>query len=175
MNLESSQIVQTFAKTVAGVGIHLVCVLGNDTRFVFVDEANRIEVRHFDNNEAGLVLGQPAVKVTCITALGVNCVLLGCENGELLLFNCVEQNDYNHQAHPEAVSQVKSDPTRRLQFVVSGSDSGCVKLWYVSKTVPPSWSQIWSNDNVCPHPITALAFVPYSDDILIGSHGGEVC
>ena len=197
MNLKSSQVVETFATTEAGVGVRLVCILSDETRFVFVDQANRVELRDFNNKEAELLLDQPAVKVTCITTLGVDYVLLGCENGELLLFNLnVKQYMYEHQAHSEAVSQVKSDAASLLHFV-SGSASGWVKLWYVSKTresgrmsqninslfcclggttFTPLWSLVWSHDNVYPHPITALTFVPDSKDIVIGSfYGNKVC
>ena len=191
MILKSSQIVETFATTEAGVGVRLVCILSDETRFVFVDQANRVELRHFNSKEAELLLDQPAVKVTCITTLGVDYVLLGCENGELLLFNLnVKQYMYEHQAHSEAVSQVKSDAASLLHFV-SGSTSGCVKLWYVSKAresgstsqninsgakFTPLWSLVWSHDNVYPHPITALTFVPDSKDIVIGSfYGNKVC
>jgi WD40 repeat protein len=176
MNLDSFEVVQTPGKTEAGVGIRLVCILSDEARFVFVDEANRVELRDFNNKEAELLLDQPAVKVTSITTHGVDYVLLGCENGELLLFNLhVKQYKYKHQAHSEAVSQVESDPAGVIHFFVSGSASGCVKLWYVSKTVPPLWSQIWSHDDVYPHPITALAFVPHSEDIVIGSFDDKVC
>ena len=197
MNLTSCQVVETFTTTEAGVGVRLVCILSDETRFVFVDQANRVELRDFNNKEAELRLDQPAVKVTCITTLGVDYVLLGCENGELLLFNLnVKQYMYEHQAHSEAVSQVKSDAASLLHFV-SGSASGCVKLWYVSKTresgstsqninslfcslggakFTPLWSLVWSHDNVYPHPITALTFVPDSKDIVIGSfYGNKVC
>jgi WD40 repeat protein len=177
MNLESSKIVQTFAKTEAGVGIRLVSALRNHGKFVFVDEANRIELRTFNNNnEVGLELVQPDVQVTCITTLGLNYILLGCENGEVLLYDHVGHYEcYKHKAHSEAVSQVKSHPSSEFLFFVSGSASGSVKFWYVAKTVPPFWSQIWSHDNVHLHPITALAFVSNSEDIMVGSCGSEVC
>jgi WD40 repeat protein len=173
---DSRQLVEKFTTTEAGVGVRLVCILSDEARFVFVDQTNRVELRDLNNKEAELLLDQPAVKVTCITTFGVGYVLLGCENGELLLFNLhVKQYKYGHQAHSEAVSQVKSDPANLLHFV-SGSASGCVKLWYITETVPPWWSQVWSHDNVCPLPITALTFVPDSEDILIGSfYGNKVC
>ena len=196
-NFDSRQIVETFATTEAGVGVRLVCILRDEARFVFVDQANRVELRYFNNKEAALLLDQPAVKVTCITTYDVDYVLLGCENGELLLFNLHgKQYMYEHQAHSEAVSQVKSDAASLLHFV-SGSVSGCVKLWYVSKTresgstsqninslfcclggakFTPLWSLVWSHDNVYPHPITALTFLPDSEDIVIGSfYGNKVC
>ena len=176
MNWESYSAIKTFGTSEAGVGVRLVCILSDETRFVFVDQTNKVELRDFNNKEAELLLDQPAVKVTCITALGVDYVLLGCENGELLLFNLhVKQKNYKHQAHSEDVSQVKSDPASLLHFV-SGSASGGVKLWYVTETLPLLWSQIWSHDNVYPHPITALTFVPDSEDIVIGSsYGNKVC
>ena len=176
VNLESSNVVQTFANGQSGVGIRLVSVLRNDASFVFVDEANKVEFRNFDNG-AGLVLGQPAAKVTSVTPLGLNHILFGCENGELLLLDYFEgiNNEYKHQAHNEAVTQVKSHPSNDFLYFASGSASGSVKLWYVTKTVPPVWSQMWSHDNVHQHPITALTFVPHSEDVVSGSYGNEVC
>ena len=175
MNLESSQIVQVFEKTKDGAGIRLVSVLKDDTSFVFIDEANRVEIRTFNNNDAGLYVGQPDAKVISVTPLDSSCVLFGFDNGELSLFDYVEQHMHNHQAHPEAVTQLESRPKKSFLYFVSGSSSGSVKLWLVTKTIPPLWTEIWSHDNVHPHPITALAFVPDSQDILIGSYGSEVC
>ena len=176
MNLESSKIVQSFAKTEDGIGIRLVSVLRSHDSFVFVDEANRIELRTFNNNGVELQLGQPAVKVTCVTPLGLNYILFGYENGELLLYDYVEQYEYkHHEAHSGAVSQVESHPNNEFLVFISGYACGSVKFWYVAKTVPPFWRQIWSHDNVHPHPITALAFVPGFDDIVVGSYGNEVC
>ena len=177
MNLENSNIVQTFAKTEAGVGIRFVNVLSDDASFVFVDETNTIELRTFDNNKAGLVLGQPHVKVTCITTLGLDYVLIGCENGELLLFNLhLKQYQYKLHAHSEAVSQVKSNPRDIFLRFASGSVSGSVKLWRFVETVPPSFMAVWSHDNIHPNAITALAFVPNSEDIVIGScYDNKVC
>ena len=137
-----------------------------------------MELRTFDNNKAGLVLGQPHVKVTCITTLGLNYVLIGCENGELLLFNLhLKQYQYELHAHSEAVSQVKCN--RKDIFpnhFSSGSVSGSVKLWKFVETVPPSFMLVWSHDKIHPNAITALAFVPDSDDIVVGScYANEVC
>ena len=177
MDLKSFNVVQTFGETEAGVGIRLVSVLSDVAHFVFVDEANRVVLRTFNNKEAELVLDQPAVKVTCITTDGVNYVLLGCENGELLLLDIyATEYKYNHQAHSKAVSQVKSKRSGFLHLFVSGSAGGCVTLWSVSKTVPPLWSQMWSHDNVYPHSIADVAFVPHSEDIVIGScYDNKVC
>ena len=175
MNLESSQIVQVFEKTKDGAGIRLVSVLKDDASFVFIDEANRVEIRTFNNNDAGLYVGQPDAKVTSVTPLDLSCVLFGFDNGELSLFDYVEQHMHNHQAHSEAVTQLESRPKKSFLYFVSGSSSGSVKLWFVTKTSPPLWTEIWSHDNVHPHLITALAFVPDSQDILIGSYGNEVC
>ncbi len=177
MDLESSNIVQTFAKTEAGVGIRFVNVLSDDASFVFVDETDTIELRTFDNNEDGLVLGQPHVKVTCLTTLGLHYVLIGCENGELLLFNLhLKQHQYKLHAHSEAVSQVKSNPKDISLRFASGSVSGSVKLWKFVETVPPSFMLVWSHDKIHLNAITALAFVPDSDDIVIGScYDNKVC
>ena len=199
--MESSKIVQSFAKTEAGASIRFVCVLRDDARFVFVDETNIVELRHFDKTNfltrrkshfvetnivelrhfdkiEAIVLGQPVVKVTCITALSVNYIVVGCENGELVWFHLnVKQYKYIDQAHPEAVSQVNSDLRVRPSSLrlVSGSVRGSVKVWNVVRTVPLSRNPIWSHDNIHPDPITSLAFVPDSEDIVIGScHSREV-
>ncbi len=175
MNLDSSN--DTFAKTEAGVGIRFVNVLSDDANFVFVDETNTMELRTFDNNKAGLVLGQPHVKVTCITTVSLNYVLMGCGNGELLLFNLhLKQYQYKLHAHSEAVSQVKSNPKDISLRFASGSVSGSVKLWKFVETVQPSSMLVWSHDKIHPNAITALAFVPDSDDIVIGScYDNKVC
>ena len=175
MDLESSGIVQMFEKTKDGAGIRLVSVLKDDASFVFIDESNRVEIRKFNKNDAGLHVGQPDVKVTSVTPLGLSCVLFGFDNGKLSLFDYVEQHMHNHQAHSEAVTQLESHSKKSFLYFVSGSSSGSVKLWFVTKTTPPVWTKIWSRDNVHPHPITVLAFVPDSQDILIGSYGNEVC
>jgi WD40 repeat protein len=175
VNLESSEIVQRFAKAEARAGIRFVCLLSDNTRFVFVDEANRIEMRRTFNDESNNnELVQTDVKVTCIAGLGLNYVMLGCENGEILLYDFVVNKYFKHPVHLEAVSKVKSHPSSEFLFFVSGSASGAVKFWYVAKTDPPFWSQIWSH-NVHQHPITAIAFVPNCEDIVVGSYGSEVC
>ncbi len=176
VNLESSNIVQTFANTKTGVSIRFVCVLRNDTHFVSVDEENLVKLKGFGENQAALVLSQPAVKVTCITSLGVNFVSFGCENGELVLFN-LHGKQYKYQAHTEAVSQVRSDARDFSLRFVSASASGSLKLWnVVTETVPPSLRPIWSHNNIHPNTITCTAFVPDSEDIVIGSsYGSKVC
>ncbi|XP_028393317.1 apoptotic protease-activating factor 1-like isoform X2 [Dendronephthya gigantea] len=182
MDLESSNIVQTFQKTQSGASVRLVSILKDDERFVFVDEANRVELRLIhNNNEAELELPQPSVvqptiKVACATPLGSKCILLGCENGEVLLYDCFVglKDEHKYQAHSEAITQVKSHPSNEFAFFVSGSVSGSVKFWYVTKTVPPFWSQLWSHDKIHANPITTLAFVPKSEDIVIGSYGSKV-
>ena len=173
VNLESSEIVQTFTKAKAGVGIRLVSMLNDDVRFVFVDEENRIESRTINNNETGVDLVKQDVEVTCIAGLGLNYIMIGCENGELLLYDCCGNRYFRHQAHFKAVSKVKSRPDARNEFLffVSGSAGGSVILWYVQ---PPIWSRIWSH-NVHEYPITAIEFVPNCEDILVGSYGSEVC
>ena len=174
VNLESSEIVQRFTKAKAGVGIRLVSMLNDDVRFVFVDEENRIESRTINNNETGVDFVQPDVEVTCIAGLGLNYIMIGCENGELVLYDCGGNRHFKHQAHFEAVSKIKSHPSNEFLFFVSGSSGGSVKFWYVTKTVPPLWSPIWSH-NVHEYPITAIAFVPNSEDIMVGCYGSEVC
>ena len=171
MDLESSGVVQMFEKTKDGAGIRLVSVLKDDASFVFIDEANRVEIRTFNNDVVHV--SQPNAKVTSVTSLGLSCVLFGFDNGELSLFDYDEQHKYNHQAHSEAVTQLESRPKKSFLYFASGSSSGSVKLWFVTKT--GLWKEIWSHDKVHPHPITALAFVPDSKDILIGSYGNEVC
>lgn len=176
MNLESSTIVQMFEKTKDGAGIRFVSVLKDDASFVFIDEANRVEIRSFNNNDVGLCVGQPPAEVTSVTPLDSTSVLFGLDNGEVSLFDFVEHRMQNYQAHSEAVTQLESrqEDSHKKEFV-SGSSSGSVKLWSVTKTDPPLWTEIWSHDHVHAHPITAMAFVPDSQDILIGSYGCKVC
>ena len=170
VDLECSKISQTFAKTESGVGIRFVCVLSDNVRFVFVDAANRVELRTFDNNEARIELYQPDVQVTCITALGLNSVLLGCDDGKLLCFYLNGKSQSKLQAHSDSISQVRGDLDPFPRFV-SGSVGGSVKLWNVEKNLP---TLMWSHDNIYSAPITALAFVPSSDDIIVGC-GKKVC
>ena len=171
VDLDCPEISQTLAKTESGVGIRFVCLLGDDVRFVFVDEANRIELRTFDNNETGTELGQPDARVTCITALGSNYILFGCDDGKLLRFYLNDKSLWNFQAHSNAISQVRGDLEDPFRRFVAGSVSGAVKLWNLKKNLV---TLMWSHDNIYSAPITALAFVPSSDDIIIGC-GSKVC
>lgn len=168
--------VQTFTKTEAGDGIRLVCILRDDDNFVVVNETNTVELRNFDNR-SGIVIAQPPFKVNCVTSLGLKYILLGCANGDFLLKdyqNCFNR-EYKHQGHSEAVTQVEGHPSNEFLYLLSGSENGSVKLWYVTKTTPPEWSQMWSHNCVHSHPITSLAFVPNSEDVVSGSYGNEVC
>ena len=171
VDLECSKISQTFAKTESGVGIRFVCVLSDNVRFVFVDEANRVELRTFDNNEAGIELVQSNVQVTCITALGLNSILLGCDDGKLLCFYLNDKSQSKLQAHSDSISQVRGDLEDPFRRFVSGSIGGSVNLWNVEKDLP---TLMWSHDNIYSAPITVLEFVPSSDDIIIGC-GKKVC
>jgi hypothetical protein len=49
VDLKSSNVVQTFGEIEVGVGIRLVSVLSDVAHFVFVDEANRVVLRTFNN------------------------------------------------------------------------------------------------------------------------------
>ena len=171
VDLECCKIFQTFAKSKSGFGIRFVCLLSDNVRFVFVDEANRIELRTLDDNEARIELDQPDVQVTCIAALGLNSVLLGCDDGKLLWFYLNDKSQHNFQAHSNAISQVSGDLQGRFRRFVSGSIVGFVKLWKVEENFQ---TLMWSYDNIYSAPITVLAFVPRSDDILIGCCK-EVC
>ena len=175
VNVQSYKVIHTFTNDERGVGIRFVSVLKNDASFVFVDETNRLEMRSFDGNDK-LMLGQPSSKVTCITPLGLTYILVGCENGELLLINYFGDfnNEYKHQVHSDSITQVKNYPNNDFLYFASGSISGCVKLGYITKTVPPVWCKVWSHDNIHPYAITALAFVPNSEDVVSGSYGNEV-
>ncbi|XP_028408749.1 apoptotic protease-activating factor 1-like isoform X2 [Dendronephthya gigantea] len=175
VNLESSNVVQTFTKTESGDGIRLLRILRDDNNFVVVNETNTVELRNFDNR-SGMVMAQPPFKVNCVTTLGLKYILLGCANGDLLLYDylvCLDR-EYNYQAHSESVSQVEGHPSNEYLYFLSGSENGSVKLWYVTKTTPPVWSQMWSRDCIHSHLITALAFVPNSEDVVSGSYGNEV-
>ena len=175
VDLECSKISQTFPNTESGVGIRFVCVLSDNARFVVVDQANRISLRTFDDIEARIELGQPDVHVTCITTLCLKHILLGCDDGKLLWFclNDISLNDISlneFQAHSNAISRVRGDLEDPFRRFISGCIGGSVKLWKVEKKLP---TLMWSHDNIYSAPITALAFVPRSDDIIIGC-GTEV-
>ena len=170
INLENPEIVQTFANTESGMCIRFVCISGDDVRFVYVDQMNRIELRCFNINEARIELGQAKARVTCITALGLNYVLLGCDDGELVLFHLNDKSQYEFRAHWDSISQVKGELGGLCPRFASGSIGGSVKLWNFEENLP---ALIWSDDNIYSDPITALAFVPRSNDILVGS-GGRV-
>ena len=85
----------------------------------------------------------------------------------------IRQNTNRSQQIAACKRTFKGLPISEFLFFVSESVSGSVKFWYVTKTVPPFWPN-WSHDNVHPHLITALAFVPDSEDIVVGSYGSEV-
>ena len=92
-----------------------------------------------------------------------------------MLFNYFDMVEpYKHKAHDEAVTQVESRPQNEFLYFASGSKNGTVKLWYVTKTDPPVWIQIRSYEKVHFHPITALAFIPGSEDIVCGSYGDDI-
>ena len=171
VDLDCFRISQTFAKTESGVGIRFVCVLSDNVRFVFVDETNRIELRTFDDNQAGLELDQPDDQITCITALGSNYILLGFDDGKLLWFYLNDKSQCKFRAHSNSISQVTGDLEDPFRRFVSGSIGGSVKLWNVENNLR---TLMWSHDNIYSGPITALAFVPCSDDIIIGC-GNKVC
>ena len=165
VDLECSKISQTFPNTESGVGIRFVCVLSDNARFVVVDQANRISLRTFDDSEARIELGQPDVQVTCITTLCLKYILLGCDDGKLLCFYLNGKSLCKFQAHSNSISQVRGDLEDPVRRFVSGSFGGSVKLWKVDKNLP---TLMWSHDNIFSAPITALAFVPRSNDIIIG-------
>ena len=169
-DLECSEISQTFAKTASGVGIRFVCVLSDNDRFVLVDEANRVELRTFHDNGTTIELNQPDVQVTCIAALGLSCVLLGYDDGKLLCVYLNDKSQHKFKAHSNAISQVSGGLEGRCRRFVSGSIVGSVKLWKVEENFH---TLMWSYDNNYCAPITALAFVPCSDGILIAC-GEEV-
>ena len=171
VDLKCSKISQTFPNTESGVGIRFVCVLSDNARFVVVDQANRVSLRTFDDIEARIELGQPDVQVTCVTALGLNYVFLGCDDGKLLWFYLNYESLGKVQAHSNAISQVRGDVEDPFLRFVSGSFGGSVKLWNIRKNLP---TLMWSHDNIYSAPITALAFVPRSNDIIIGC-GRKVC
>ena len=166
VDLESSNKSQTFAKTESGVGIRFVCILTDDIRFVFVDEANRIELRTFDGNEPVIKLGQVDVQVTCITALGLKYIILGCANGDWRWFYSNGKVRGEHPADMDAISQVKSKPGNFSHHFVSASFGGWVKLWSVEDIFEPN--SIWSY-KISSDPITAIAFLPDSEDVIICS------
>ena len=164
-DLECSKISQTFPNTESGVGIRFACVLSDNARFVVVDQANRISLRTFDDTEARIELGQPDVQVTSITPLGLKYILFGCDDGKLLWLYLNDKSLNKFQAHSNCITQVRGDLEDPFRRFVSGCIGGSVKLWKVEKKLP---TLMWSHDNIYSAPITALAFVPRSDDIIIG-------
>ena len=170
VDLECSKISQTFPNTESEVGIRFVCVLSDNARFVVVDQANRISLRTFDDIEARIELSQPDVQVTCITPLGLKYILLGADDGKLLWLYLNDESLNKFQAHSNYITQVRGDLEGPFRRFVSGCIGGSVKLWKVEKKLP---TLMWSHDNIYSAPITALAFVPRSDDIIIGC-GGKV-
>ncbi|XP_046845637.1 apoptotic protease-activating factor 1-like [Xenia sp. Carnegie-2017] len=176
VNLGSSKVVQKFNNTESGEGVRLISMLPNDLNFIIVDEANRVELRNFSNSCEKVPLGQPGAKVNCVAPLGLQYILLGCDNGILLYFHHQKNNptEYPKYAFKESVTQVQGHPNEEYLYFAVGTQCGSVKLWFVEKSTPPKLIEIWSHEKVHLHPITALAFMHGAEDVLCGSYDNFV-
>ncbi|XP_046844973.1 uncharacterized protein LOC124438807 isoform X2 [Xenia sp. Carnegie-2017] len=176
VNLGTSKVVQKFNNTESGEGVRLISMLSNDLSFIIVDEANRVELRNFSNSSEKVPLGQPGAKVKCVSPVGLQYILLGCDNGILLFFHHQKNNptEYLKSAFKESVTQVQGHPNTEYLYFAAGTQCGSVKLWYVEKSTPPKLIEIWSHDQVHQYPITALAFIHGAEDVLCGSYDNFV-
>ncbi|XP_046844013.1 uncharacterized WD repeat-containing protein alr2800-like isoform X2 [Xenia sp. Carnegie-2017] len=176
VNLGTSKVVQKFNNTESGEGVRLISMLPNDLSFIIVDKANRVELRNFSNSSEKVPLGQPVAKVNCVAPLGLQYMLLGCEDGILLFFHHQKntRTEYRKSAFKESVTQVQGHPNKEYLYFAAGTQCGSVKLWLVTKSTPPELIEIWSHDQVHQYPITALAFAHGAEDVLCGSYDNFV-
>ena len=173
IHLKKSEIVQSYENTRPGKAICFVAVLKSDHHFVFVDETNTVELRSLDDTQR-VVLGQPASKVTSVCPVGLQFVLVGCENGEFVFF-ATDRAPETHQGHNGAVTRLASCiKDGDFLFVLSGSENGTVKFWLLTSTTPLVWITRWTLEEVHAYPITALAFVPGSEDVVSASYDNVV-
>ena len=172
VHLQSSEIIKCYENTRIGKGICFVAVLKNDLHFAFVDETNTVELRSLDDTEC-VVLGQPSTKITSVCAIGSEFLLVGCKNGVFVLFDTAGIRG-SHQGPNGAVTQLANRTGNKFLYFVSGYEDGSVKLWFLIDTQTPRWINLWSCENVHDYPVTALAFIPGSEDIVAGSSGNDV-
>ena len=173
IHLKKSEIIQNYENTRTGKAICFVAVLKNDHHFVFVDETNTVELRSFDDTER-VVLGQPASKVTSLCPIGLQFLLVGCENGEFVFF-ATNGAPETHQGHNGAVTRLASCvKDGDFLYILSGSENGTVKFWLLTSTTPRVWITLWSHEGVHAYPITALAFIPGSEDVVSASYDNVV-
>lgn len=173
VQLESSEIIQLYENTRTGKGIRFLALLKNGRHFAFVDETNTVELRSLDDEVQSVILGEPGSQVTSVCPIGLDLVLVGCKDGELVLFDATGFRG-KHQGHIGAVTRLASSPSNDFLYFLSGGENGSVKLWYLTGLNPPTWINIWSLDKVHDHPVTALAFIPGSEDVVAGSYGNVV-
>ena len=171
IHLKKFEVIQKYQNTRPGKAIRFVAVLKNDHHFVFVDETNTVELRSFDDTES-VVLGQPASEVTSVCPI-LQFLLVGCKNGEFVFF-ATNGAPETHQSHNGAVTRLASCTKDHLLFVLSGSENGTVKFWFLTNTSPRVWITRWSLEGVHAYPITALAFVPGSEDVVSASYDNVV-
>ena len=172
VHLQSSEIIKCYENTRIGKGICFVAVLKNDLHFAFVDETNTVELRSLDDTEC-VVLGQPSTKITSVCAIGSEFLLVGCKNGEFVLFDTAGIRG-SHQGPNGAVTQLASRTGNKFLYFVSGYEDGSVKLWFLTDMNPPEWIDIWFHEKVHAYPVTALAFIPESGDVVSGSFDNVV-
>ena len=172
VHLESAEIVRCYENTRREKGICFVAVLKNDLHFAFVDETNTVELRSLDDTES-VVLGQPSTKITSVCAIGSEFLLVGCKNGEFVLFDTAGIRG-SHQGPNGAVTQLASRTGNKFLYFVSGYEDGSVKLWFLTDMNPPEWIDIWFHEKVHAYPVTALAFIPESGDVVSGSFDNVV-
>ena len=167
IHLNKFELIQKYQNTRPGKAIRFVAVLKNDHHFVFVDETNTVELRSLDDTQR-VVLGQPASKVASVCPI-LQFVLVGCENGEFAFF-AANRAPETHQGHNGAVTRLASC-IKDADFlnILSGSENGTVKFWLLTSTTPPEWITLWSHEGVHAYPITALAFIPGSEDVVSAS------
>ena len=173
IHLKKFEVIQKYQNTRPGKAIRFVAVLKNDHHFVFVDETNTVELRSLDDTQR-VVLGQPASKVTSVCPVGLQFVLVGCENGEFVFF-ATDRAPETHQGHNGAVTRLASCiKDGDFLYILSGSENGTLKFWLLTSTTPRVWITLWSHEGVHAYPITALAFVPGSEDVVSASYDNVV-
>ena len=94
----------------------------------------------------------------------------------VLFFHHQKNNptEYLKSAFKESVTQVHGHPNTEYLYFAAGTQCGSVKLWFVEKSTPPKLIEIWSHDQVHQYPITALAFMHGTRDVVCGSYDNFV-
>ena len=168
IHLKKFEVIQKYQNTRPGKAIRFVAVLKNDHHFVFVDETNTVELRSLDDTQR-VVLGQPASKVASVCPVGLQSLLVGCENGEIAFF-ATNGAPEAHQCHNGAITRLASCiRDDKFLYFLSGSKNGTVKFWFLTNTTPRVWILLWTLEGVHAYPVTAFAFIPGSEDVVSAS------